>query len=696
MKKIILILMITTLLLVGCSSHKLRPVDKLKYPALNEIKVPEVVTDTLSNGMKVYFLVDNRLPIIRLQAQAHSGGVTDPIDKIGLAELAASSITSSSEKYPAEDLKQILTDNAISLGGYASSTNAIIYLSSLIEDKDLAMSIFSDVLKNPTFDEEEFETSKTRTVSSIYRRNDEASSIAFREFQKIIFGADYPKNYQSEIYTINNITRDDLRNFYSEYFYPNNLTLTVHGDFEIETMKNELEYYFNTWYSLLEYKKISIPEPKTDSKTNVFVVDKQDASQTWVLIGHRSNLLFSDDDYPAMQLLNEILGGGMTSRVYKSVRVEKGLSYTPGAYFAATYKDPGLLYLMAPTATENTILAAQALVEELRLITNEKVTKEELQYAKDSYFNSFVFKYEKPEYTLNSIKTYDYYGYDRNFANILKDKIEKVTIDDVYRVAQKYLKPDDLIYLFVGNKDEFIDDVSVLGEVENLDITIKETAEGEVLDYQKGKEIFSKFLNQVKSKTPITSLVATSTITQTSPMGDLALEKTTNIIFPNMINDKIETPMGAMSTIINKDKGTQKMSGQSMPLPAEQLTQMIDQIYLSYFGWLYDPSKLSIGYLQDEIVNDVDYQVVKIQYKDSSMKLWFDKASGLPSIASETMDSPQGVMVIKSTFSNYQMSDSVLCPMTIEMTLPNGTLINSTTYKSIKFNVEISEDNFDF
>lgn len=696
MKKIILLLVLAVILLAGCSSNNARPVDKLKFPPLNEIKVPEVVTHTLSNGMKVYFLVDNRLPIIRVEAEAHSGTITDPKDKIGLAELASSSISTSSKEYQADDLKEILNDNAISLGSYASSRHSIVYMSALVEDKDLALSIFSDVLRNPTFDEEEFETEKTRTISNIYRRNDEASAIAFREFQKIIFGQDYPRNYQQEIYTVNNISRDDVERFYQEYFYPKNITLTVHGDFDIEAMKAELELYFSTWYSPQEYKNITLPEPKTDSDTNVYIVDKKDASQTWVLIGHRSNLLFSDDDYPAMQLLNEILGGGFTSRVYKSVRVKKGLSYSPAAFLSATFNAPGALYLLAPTATENTLEAAQTLVEEVRIITQEKVTKEELQFAKDSYFNSYVFKYEKPEYTLNAIKNYDYYGYDRDFANILKEKIEDVTIDDIYRVAQKYLKPDELIYLFVGNKDDFVEDVSTLGKVEVIDISIKESKDGEILDYAKGKEIFSKFLNQVKSKKEIKSLSSKSTITQSTPMGDMNLDKTTHILFPNKVLDKIASPMGEISTTINIDKGIQSMPGRNMPLPQENLTAILDQIHFSYFGWLNDPSKLSIGYLQDEIVEEVEYQILKLEYKDSSMKVWINKANGLPAFTVEAMETQNGVMKVKSTFSNYQLNDSVLCPMDIDTKLIDGTPINTTSYKSIKFNVDFDDTTFNF
>lgn len=479
MKKIIGLVIIVTILFVGCSVNKTRTIDKLKYQPLNEIKIPDVVTHNLSNGMKVYFLVNEKLPIIQVEIQAHCGSVTDPIDKIGLAGIASSCITHSSQNYTVENLKQILTDNAISLYSYSMPRHSTVRMRCLSEDRDLAFNIFADVLTNPTFDEEEFQTEITRTISTVFRRNDAAQSIAFREFRKVIFGADYPYDYQQELYTLNSITQEDVRKFYSDYYYPKNMTLSITGDFNIDEMKKLLEDHFANWKSPLEYKKIDIPTPVNESDTNIFVIDQEDASQTWVLIGHRSNLLVKDDDYAAMVLLNSILGLGQNSRVHKSVRVDRGLSYSPGAFLAADYQDPGLLYLYAPTATENTLEVAKILVNELRLITNEKVTKQELALAKESFLNSFVFRYEQPENSLEYIKRYDYNGYDRNFANIIQQKIEKVTVDDVYRVARKHLKPDDLTYLFVGNKSGFIDEVTSLGKVEIVDISIKETRDDE-------------------------------------------------------------------------------------------------------------------------------------------------------------------------------------------------------------------------
>lgn len=696
MKKLIVLLFVATLLIAGCSSSKLRPIDKIKYPPLNEIKIPDVVTHTLSNGMKVYLLVDNKLPLVQIQAQAHCGSVTDPLDKIGLASLASNCLSSSTLKYEADELRTILTDNAIGLSSYATSRHSSVSINYLTEDEELAFDIFTDVIRNPTFDEDEFETTRTRMISQVYRRNDDAASIAFREFQKIIFGEDYPLIRQQEIYTLNAITLEDVQTFYTENFYPKNMVLTVFGDFDLYEMKNLLEDKFATWYSPSEYKQIPKVKPVPENNSKVYIVDKQDASQTWVLIGHKSDLLLDDEDYPAMDLLNEILGGGFNSRVYRSVRAEKGLSYSPGAFLSVSYDSPGALYLLAPTATQHTLTAAEALVEELTRITKERVTKEELEFAKDAYFNSLVFRYESPASSLYSIRNYDYYGYDRNFANILKDKIEKVTINDIYRVAQKYLKPDELIYLFVGNKDEFADNVAQLGEAEVIELKINETPEGEIIDYPKGKEIFFNFLNKAKSKMPITSLSTTSTITSATPMGDIAMDKITKIIFPDKISDNIDSPMGSITVKINGNEGKQSVAGSSMDLPSEHISAIVNQTLFSYFGWLYDPVNIKVGYLHDEVVDNIPYKVLRLEHKGSTLKLWMNPKTHLPDFTVENLETPQGVMEVKSEFIDYQEYNMVLCPKMINSTLTDGTLINTTIFNTIEFNKEIPAAEFEF
>ena len=296
----------------------------------------------------------------------------------------------------------------------------------------------------------------------------------------------------------------------------------------------------------------------------------------------------------------------------------------------------------------------------------------------------------------SAIKNCDYFGYDRNISNIIKDKIEDVTVDDIFRVAKKYLKPDELVYLFVGNKDEFIDDVASIGKVEEIDISIKESLKGEVLDYAKGKEIFFKFLNKAKSKKQITSLSTSSVITSATPMGDLKMDKTTHIIFPDKISDSINSPMGKVATIISNGEGVQMVPGRNVPLDQSQLTSIIDQINFSYFGWLNDVSKLKIGYLQDELIDEVEYQVLNLEFKEKNMKLWINKETNLPAFSIENMESAQGMLRVKSSFEDYQPNGLVICPMKVVTTLIDGTPINTMTYKEIKFNSEIPAEKFDF
>ncbi|OQY37769.1 MAG: hypothetical protein B6226_04785 [Candidatus Cloacimonetes bacterium 4572_65] len=427
------------------------------------------------------------------------------------------------------------------------------------------------------------------------------------------------------------------------------------------------------------------------------MINQEDAQQSWVLIGHATNLLYEDDDYPAMVLLNEILGGSFNSRIFRTVRTEMGLSYSPSGTLQAGFNSPGLLYLLAPTASENTVLAADALVNELRKIRDEKVTKEELQFAKNIYFNSFVFNYDSKRKILSNVKLYDFFGYDRNFPNQLKAKIEKVTINDIQRVAQKYLHPDQLTYLFVGNEAEFTESVSKFGEVTHVDISIKESLEETVLDMEKGNNIFKSMMDDIKGKKLINSVVNTSINTFYTPQGEMSMDKLTSVAFPNQISDEVSSPMGKITLKINGDKGIQAMEGRgSMPLPAEAISSTLSELMNSYFGWLYHDNNLSVGFIRDDSANGTAYSVIQIETSGKIKEVWVDKTTNLPGFIIEKVDTGTETLKIKTSFSDYARYEGVYCPKTISSKLIDGTPVSSITFTSIKFNVKIDDSIFTF
>ncbi|UCG58785.1 MAG: insulinase family protein, partial [Phycisphaerales bacterium] len=214
-----------------------------------------------------------------------------------------------------------------------------------------------------------------------------------------------------------------------------------------------------------------MPKVEYDFRSTVNVIRKDDVNQSNIYLGHIGGLR-SDPDYFALILMNRILGGGFTSRLFKNVRSRQGLAYSVFGVYSANYTFPGEFYVGCQTKSENTVHAIRAMIEEVRKMTESEVTDEELALAKDSYMNSFVFNFDTKGEIVNRLMVYEYFGYPADFLQRTKQNIEKVTKADILRVASKHLKPDKVQILAVGRPDDFDEPMSVLGDVREIDITI--------------------------------------------------------------------------------------------------------------------------------------------------------------------------------------------------------------------------------
>jgi len=180
----------------------------------------------------------------------------------------------------------------------------------------------------------------------------------------------------------------------------------------------------------------------------------------------------NDPDYHALVVMNEILGGSFTSRLFKNVRSRMGLAYSVFGFYEADYDHLGVFYVGCQTKLKSTVQAIRAMAEEVRKMTEAEVTDEELNLAKESYLNSFVFNFDSKGQIVRRLMTYEYFGYPADFLQKTKERVEKVTKADVLRVARDHLKPDKVQILAVGRPDDFDEPLSVLGPVNEIDITI--------------------------------------------------------------------------------------------------------------------------------------------------------------------------------------------------------------------------------
>jgi zinc protease len=448
-----------------------RSYKKIKYPKLGDIVIPEVSKVTLDNGMKLFLLEDHELPIINVSAMMRTGSIFEPADKIGLASICGEVMrTGGTKTRTGDEIDEQLESIAATVETSIGTDSGSAYMSVLKEDVDAGLEILADVLRNPVFAEDKIELAKIRERSMIARRNDQPTSIAYREYQKLIYGADSVYAHQTEYATIDNISRDDLVNFHSKFFYPNNIRLAVWGDFDTEQMVEKIEKAFAGW----QQRVIILPaigDFKYRYRSTVNLVRKDDINQSNIFLGH-IGCLMSDPDYFALVLMNRVLGQGFTSRLFRNVRSRMGLAYSAFGVYSANYNYPGVFYVGCQTKSETTVKAIEAMEQEIKKMTEEEVTDEELEIARESFLNSFVFNFDTKGEIIRRLVVYDYYDYPEDFLMKMKEKIEEVNRYDILQVAQRHLRPDGVQVLVVGRPGDFNEPLSALGTVNEIDITI--------------------------------------------------------------------------------------------------------------------------------------------------------------------------------------------------------------------------------
>lgn len=470
-KTVIFGILVLCFTVTSCTQNSPLHYKQLKYSKLGDIQIPEVQQVTLANGMQLFLLEDHELPLISVSARIRAGSIYEPPDKIGLADITGEVMrTGGTLKKTGDEIDEQLELIAASVETGIGLNSGSASVSVLKKDIDVGLDILADVLMNPAFSEDKIMLAKIQHQSSIARRNDNVRSIAAREFEKLIYGPESVYARHTEYATIGNISRNDLVAFHKKFFNPNNMMLGIWGDFDSDIMISKIEKAFEGWQKV-DMKLPKVPPVKYEFPQTVNVISKDDVNQSSIYLGHIGGLR-SNPDYFALILMNRILGSGFTSRLFKNVRSREGLAYSVFGIYSANYDFPGLFYVGCQTKSEATVKAIRAMTEEVRKMTEAEVTDEELALAKDSYLNSFVFNFNTKGDIVRRLMTYAYYDYPLDFLQKTKENVEKVTKEDILRVAKKYLRSDEIQILAVGRPQDFDEPLSVLGSVKEIDITI--------------------------------------------------------------------------------------------------------------------------------------------------------------------------------------------------------------------------------
>ena len=446
----------------------------LRFPALKHIPVPDVTTYTLPNGMKLYLLEDHELPTVSGLVRVRTGNLFAPADKIGLAAVTGTAMRSGgTQSKTGDQLDEELENIAASVETDIGETSGSVSFSALKENTDKVLGIFHDVLTQPAFRQEKIDLAISEMRSGIARRNDDAHGVAEREFADIVYGKDTPYGWQMEYATLDNIKRADVATFYKRYFFPANMLMAVWGDFSTAEMQAKLTKLFGDW-NYQQPKAPPFPPVREKAQPGIYLAKKDDVTQTFFIEGHLGGQQ-NDKDFPALEVMGDILGGGFQSRLLQRVRTQLGLAYEISADWGAHYDHPGLFEISGSTKSSSTAETLKAIQEQIERIRSIEVSSDELETARQTALNSLVFAYDTKTKTLGRLLNYEYYGYPKDFIDRYQKALEAVTQADVLRVAREHIHPAGLTIVAVGKTDEFQKSLATLGlPVSSIDLTIPE------------------------------------------------------------------------------------------------------------------------------------------------------------------------------------------------------------------------------
>lgn len=420
------------------------PDPKLTLPAIRKTK--------LSNGLNVWIVNQSELPIVSMNMVLNTGATVDPADRAGLAGFTAQLLDDGTKTRSAVDISNQLQAIGANLGSSANWDSANVSLQTLTKNLDTALGIYSDVITNPSFPETELNTLKMRSLVGLRQRRDNPNAISNVAYNALLYGKNHPygRSITGDQSSIQAMNRTEIEKFYQTFYRPNNASLIVVGDVDEKTLVPKLEKAFSEWKPA-DVPKMSVPAAPNFNAPGIYIIDRPGSAQSVVTIGQIGVPRDNPDYYPLL-VMNSILGGQFSARVNMNLREEKG--YTYGARTSWGFRrGAGPFEASADVQTAVTKESVIEFMKELNGIRGAiPVTPAELEYNKQSLIRRYPAGFETVGQISGQLANLLIYGLPDSTFNDYIGNINKVTLDDVNRVANKYLTPDRMAVLIVGDK----------------------------------------------------------------------------------------------------------------------------------------------------------------------------------------------------------------------------------------------------
>ncbi|TFG97733.1 MAG: insulinase family protein, partial [Calditrichales bacterium] len=427
-------------------------------PLLN---IPTIWDGKLANGIRVYVIAQHELPLITFTLTIEGGMLMDDMNKIGVANLMTDIMMQGTRNKTPIELEEAIDELGASISMSTNKESIIISATTLASKFNQTYALMEEILLEPRWDEKEFDRVKKQTIETISRQQADPDAIADLVFDKLIYG---PDNILSNftlgtIESVNTITIDDMKKFYQNYFSPNLSFVSIVGDIDEEKALKTFKSLETKWAAkAVSIPEISIPQPLEEAK--VYFVDYPGAKQSVIRIGNLSMAYTDPNFYPAF-VMNYKLGGSFSGIVNLILREEKGFTYGARTGFDGT-EYPGAFFASAAVQSNATLESAQIFRDAISKY-RQGISKEDLDFTQNALVKSNARRFETSRALLGMLNNIARYDLAKDYVKKQEQIVREMTLEQHQALAEKYLQPDKMIYLIVGDAQTQLKPLKKLG-----------------------------------------------------------------------------------------------------------------------------------------------------------------------------------------------------------------------------------------
>jgi len=659
-------------------------IDRTKAPAPGKaplIQVGSPVKYTLANGLQVFVVKNTKLPRVTASLALDLDGFTEG-SKAGLADMSGQLLKRGTTTKSKADL-----DEAVEyLGGSLSTSSMSATVSSLKKNFPQLMGLMAEVVLHPALSADELEKVRKQTLSGIESNKDDADAISNNVMKKLVFGANHAFGEITTTSTVNNVKMEDVKNFIATYWKPNIAYLVFVGDIEPAVAKALAEKNFGSW-AKGNVPNLSYPKPAKPAQTYIAIVDRPASVQSVVAVATTVDLAQGTPDVIPANVMNNILGGGFSGRLFANLREKHGFTY--GAYSSLNpNRQVGIFSAEAAVRNEKTDSSVQELLREINIIRNEKVGDVELSRMKNYLSGQFARSLENPATIAGFAYNIARYKMPADYYQKYLTNLAAVNVQQVQDVAKALLNPGQMHIVIVGNAKQIAKGLEKYGPVKYFDLEGNEVAapvEAKADASLTPDVLLQKVVSAVGGSDAIAAIKDIQLKGSASLMGQ-TLEMSQTIITPG--NAVTKMSMGGMAVMKQSVvDGKYSVSQQGMEAPiTDDVKEGLDEsaLLIPELSYLAKGYKLKIvGAEKIDGKDAIDLELTTPSGKVSHR--FYDAKTYLLIKTAKSQEVPgRGVVTQQEFYNGYKTVNGVQLPT--EQLIDMGQLKINVKYTDIKAN----------